>query len=187
MKLLKAINTILPRLGEHTVTSVDAKHPTVAIILNAIATALDTVLLEDWWFNSYETELLPDSEGHIVIGDDILKVRLTDSPGIVTRREGRLYSMATRTYKWPVGQAVRVFIAERLTFENLPESAAQYVMYAGLVEAYLTDVGMEAITQEWSKAASRARQGMTAEHLQNKKYSIRNGGRYQRIRAHMRG
>ena len=36
LKLLEAVNNILPYLGENPVTNIDARHPTVALILDNI-------------------------------------------------------------------------------------------------------------------------------------------------------
>ena len=63
MKLLDAVNLILPKLGEHRVTSVDNKHPTLAIILPEIENELKKLLARGWWFNEFDYKAYPDSEG----------------------------------------------------------------------------------------------------------------------------
>ena len=51
MKLLDAVNTVLPYLGEHPVTDIDTAHPTVDLIVAAINRHREAFLSEGWWFN----------------------------------------------------------------------------------------------------------------------------------------
>lgn len=183
MDILRAINLILPALGEHPVSSVDSKHPTVAIILQNLQSELDEVLIRGWWFNTYKNVLYPDPEGVIVLPSNTLSVLTIRERGV--QRGTKLFNRDTQTFVWSGG--VRVEIIERLDFEDVPESAAQFILYTGMVKSYLTDIGRESVVQEWQQIAGRALNNMEAEHFRNMRYSTTNSRRYQRIRRALGG
>lgn len=184
MDLLKAVNGILPVLGEHTVTRVEAKHPTLAVILPNIERCLSETLLRDWWFNRSAVTLYPNSEGEVSIPLNTLAF-LPDSefPGSV--RGKRLYNHESMSYVW--SKPVKGVLKERVEFEELPESVAMYVFYYAMVVTYLTDIGLEAIVAEWKEMADSAEETATREHLKNARYSTRRSERYGRLARALRG
>lgn len=183
MELLTAINRILPALGEHPVTSVDTKHPTLAIIVPIIEAKLDETLMRGWWFNEYPYTLYPNSEGGIDMPAGTLAYIPRDVPAIVRGRQ--LYNPTTVNFLWDA--PVEGTLQQRVLFNELPESVATYVFYSALVQTYLTDIGLEGVVQKWEQAKMEAEATATQEHLRNKKYSTRNSSRYSRLRAAMRG
>lgn len=184
MDMLKAINGILPKLGEHPVTRVDVRHPTLAIIVPAIEAALEETLLREWWFNRAHVTLYPDSEGAIAMPTNTLSF-IPDEGVNASVRKGKLYNNDETSYIWtgPVKGQLR----ERLEFEELPESVAYYVFYYALVTAYLTDIGLEPIVQQWREMADSAEETATNEHLRNSRYSTRKSPRFGRLQRSLRG
>lgn len=183
MDLLTAVNRILPKLGEHPVTSLNTKHPTLAILLPQIATKLDDTLISGWWFNTFNTKLYPDSEGGIALPLDTLS--FVPKRDLAVQRGSRLYNGSTMDYKWAA--PVEGSLITRIPFDEMPESAAQHIFYASLVAAYVTDIGLENEVQIWQSEAAQAHNRMTAEHFRNKKYSTQRSPRYARYRAALRG
>lgn len=183
MELLTAVNRILPALGEHPVTQVNVKHPTIAILLPILEAKLDETLSRGWWFNEYEYTLYPDSEGLISIPTDTLMFIPTCVDAIT--RGNRLFNPLTDNYVWTA--PVKGVITRRWPFEELPETVATYVFYSALVQAYLTDLGLEATLQAWQQIRDQSEHNATSEHLRNKKHTTRKSARYQRLRAAMRG
>lgn len=182
--LLTAVNLILPALGEHPVTRVDVKHPTLAVLLPVIQSKIDTTLMRGWWFNEFRYDLHPDIEGEIAIPVDALAYIPDQQFNGVVRR-GRLFNAETLTYKWP--GTVSGVIQIRMTFEELPESVANFVFYGALVQVYLVDVGLENVVGEWKQIAKEAEYLATNEHLRNMRHTTRKSGRYSRLRSAMRG
>lgn len=182
MQLLTAVNLVLPALGEHPVTNVNIKHPTLAILLPIIDTKLDEMLQRGWWFNKFRTTLYQDSEGEIAVPANCLQF-LPDSHGIVSG--SRLFNDQTLTYKWdgPVPGVIRL----RIPFENLPETAATYVFYKALVQAYMTDIGLEQVLREWQVVRDEAERALSAEHLRYARHTTKKSRAYANIRHHMRG
>lgn len=184
MLLLDAINEVLPKLGEHPVTSTESKSPTLAVVIPQINATSRNLLTRGWWFNTFETTFYPDSEKFIDVPLNTLKFIPEASKSCIPRGE-RFYNGATRSYLFT--EPVKGVITQSVPFEELPESVAQAVLYGALVVIYATDIGLEDVVRIWQGLATTAMAQMEAEHLENRRYSIRNSRRYSKLRSAMRG
>lgn len=182
MELLDAVNLILPILGEHPVTSVTTKHPTLGILLPKMHLKRREILLMGLWFNQYETKLYPDGEGNITVPARTLTFLPSNANAVV--RGKLLMNTDDHTYKWAV--PIVGDITEDVPFNELPESAAHAVLYGSVVAAYVTDIGMESNVQMWQQEAGAALVRLNTEHLRNKRYSTRKTRQYHNIRKAMR-
>lgn len=185
MKLLEAINRILPALGETVVTSIDSRNPTVVIIRNAIQAQTSDLQLQEWWFNSFDVELYPSVSGEIDLPVNLVAWIPYDNAAI--QRGNRLLNPDTLDFVWPIGTPLRGQIRVRVDFEELPESAATHVLYEACVKAYVDDIGAEQSLSIWQQKSAQARIQLEAEHLRNRKYTTLRSRRYRRIRGAMRG
>lgn len=183
MDLLKAVNSILPKLGEHPVTSVEAKSPTLAVVLPQLEETRAALLLSGWWFNEYPTTLYPDTAGGIAVPDDTLSF-VPCEPIPMIQRGTAFFNGATRSFKFDA--SVSGTLITDVPFEELPESAAQYVLYSALVIIYATDIGFEDVVRMWSARAADALAQMESEHLKQKKFTIKTSKRYRNLRRAMR-
>ena len=183
MLLLDAINEVLPKLGEHPVTSTEAKSPTLAVVIPQINATSRNLLTRGWWFNTFDATLYPDSEQFIDVPLNTLKWIPEPDVSCIVRGE-RFYNGKTRTFKFT--EPVHGVITQDVPFEELPESVAQTVLYGALVIVYATDIGLENVVQIWQGLAGTAMSLMEAEHLQNQRYSIRKSRRYLKLRSAMR-
>ncbi len=183
LTLLEAINLVLPKLGEHPVTRVDVKHPTVAIILPELENTLKQLLLKGWWFNEFRYTATPDNAGEIAMGVDALTFTPGKTEPYAVLRAGRLYNPETLSYVWenPVKGTVRQYVP----FEECPETAQQFIWYTTMVNVFATDIGMAQELQLWIGQATAAYGDLLAEHIRQRKYSTRQSGRYQRLRRAM--
>lgn len=188
MQLLTAVNAILPKLGEHPVTSLESRNPTLGVILPQIDLEIDSILMRGYWFNTFEgVELFPNSEGEIDVPEGTLSWISNRDQTMLVQRGERFYNMQTRSYVFPVGTKIKGTLRQRMGFEDLPESAAQFVLYSALVTIYITDLGLEAVVQQWATYASSALATMDREHLLQKKYTVKQSRRYSNLRRAMRG
>jgi len=183
--LLDAVNEILPKLGEHPVTSLDSKSPTLGVILPEIDSQIDQLLQPGWWFNTFHVDLYPNSEGYIDVPEDTLSFVSDPQYGVIVQRGERFYNAATRNYQF-TGKVSGKLI-QRMSFEELPASAARFVMYSALVIIYLTDIGLEQVVQSWSAQANIAQAAMEQEHLRQRQFTIKQSRRYRNLRRAMRG
>lgn len=180
MDLLKAVNRILPVLGEHPVTSTTTPSRTLAILLPLIDFQIDELTMQGQWFNTFAITLYPDVDGNIAVPDGTLSFTADTLAAVV--RGAKLYNAETLTYVWTT--PVPGIIITRVAFEELPESMASLVLYSALVQAYVTDIGMESNVQMWMGQAREAEARVLSEHLRNMKYSTRKSPRWaKRLRA----
>lgn len=184
MILLDAVNLILPKLGEHGVTSLNTKHPTLAVILPEIDNELRQLLMKGWWFNEFDVTLYPDPEGKIAIGTDVLTFT-PDCADVAVQRGVELFNPITLNYVFT--EAVPGRVRQYVEFDKLPESAAQYVYFAGLVNAYVADIGLTQEVQAWGNKAQAAYSDLLAEHLRQRKYSTRQSKKFRRLVSALRG
>lgn len=184
MRLLDAVNLILPKLGEHRVTRLDAKHPTLAVILPEVDNELRTMLSRGWWFNEFDITVHPDIDGHLILGSDVLTFT-ADVEDTAVQRGQKLYNPKTLSYVFtaPVNGRVRQYV----DFDDLPESAAQAVYYSALVAAYVTDIGLTNEVQDWKTKAFSAWSDLLAEHIRQKKFSTRKSRQFVKLRRALRG
>ena len=181
MELLSAVNLVLPALGEHVVTSVNPKHPTVNLIVQNMTQQRRELLGRGWWFNTRTVMMYPNTDGEIHLPEETLSVL---SPNAVQDGD-KLVDPTTLYDKWTTGQKCVLYLDRE--FNRLPEYAANVVLYRALVAAYLTDIGREALLQDWQAKEQLNYAHLTAEHLRNRNYSTRRSGAYQRIVRNIRG
>lgn len=185
MELLTAVNNILPKLGEHPVTSLERKHPTLAIVLPLIDQVMLEVLGEGWWFNTFEYTAYPNSEKEIYLPSNTISfIPNSASPGAAVRGM-RLYNTGNSTFLWD--SPVTGVLIESMPFNQLPQSAANVVLYRAMIDSYVTDIGLEKEIQVWQGLSQSARAQLVSEHLRNRKFSARNSPRQRRLRSAMRG
>lgn len=185
MKLLNAINRILPALGENPIDSIDSRNPTVAVVNNAILAKLNDTMTREWWFNTYVTTLFPNDTGKVALPSNTIAWLPKDTNSV--QRGGFLYNGDTMTFEWPVGVGLEGVLKITVPFEELPEAAATFVLYSACIQAYVNDIGLEDTVQEWKEQEGRALIVLEAEHLRNRKYTTQSSRRYGRYRQALRG
>jgi hypothetical protein len=152
------------------------------MLLPKIDTKIEDTTTQGYWFNTFKITLYPDSNGEVAVPSDTLSFTPDITAAIV--RGKRLFNPASMTYEFD-GPVAGTLIT-RVAFDELPESAASLVWYSTLVDAYVTDIGMESSVNEWRSQAAQADARMTAEHLRNMRYSTAASPRFQRIRRALR-
>jgi hypothetical protein len=182
MELLTAVNGIMPKLGERPVTSLATPHPTLAVILPIIEQKQRDTLKRGWWFNEYNYTAQPDVDGIINLGVDTLRF-IPDCRGTVATRGTRLFDMVNLTDVFTAGVPGRV--TQNLPFDELPESMAQYVFYAGMCDAYATDIGVTAELGEWKAFAALGWSDVVAEHLAQRRPNTRDQRAFRKLRRAM--
>lgn len=170
-------------MGEHPVTRIDIKHPTLAVILPVIQSNIDKELMRGWWFNEFVHTLYPNNERGIGLPDDTLAF-IPEEGFEGSVRNKRLFNAATLDFLWDT--PVKGVLQLRLPFEDLPESFATFVFYKALVQIYLVDIGLESVVSEWKQIYKEAEFLCTNEHLRNKRHTTQKSRRYQRLRSAMR-
>lgn len=168
MKLLEAINNILPYFGEAPVTHVDNKHPTVSVILSTMEQVRANLLLKGWWFNTTVVKLYPSSEGDIKAPDKALSVQGENRLNI-EMRDDNIFNLDTGSFLFD--GPIEVKMISDLDFGSLPRSAAYWIQTKTATIAYARDYGIEEVYKEMTLREQEAYQQLLTEHLRKKRYS----------------
>lgn len=123
---LAAVNRILSNIGQSPVTVLDSGNPLVEmaeLILDEVTSAIQS---EGWVFNTeYSYPFLPDSNGEIVIPDDILALDdKATADNFLVQRRGKLYDKASHSYQFDGKQELDVVWL--VDFTDMPEAFREY-------------------------------------------------------------
>lgn len=170
MELLKAVNTVLPYLGEHPVTRIEgAKHPTVDLILASIDRQRLSLLAVGWWFNRLDLTIPVNSDGRIDVPKDSIAVYGIDCNVELDGEKFFNLDTGSRYFDKPI----RVEIIRDIEFPKLPVYAAQTVLYNAASEVYLADFGRENTVPELQSQAEYNMTNLKQEHLRKSKFNAR--------------
>ena len=144
---LSAVNAILGAIGQAPVTNlgnvVDATgaqipgvsaydNPEIAFIYNLLRDATVDVQSEGWHFNTEKhVTYTPDANKHIIIGDDIIRIDVTDpwakKTFNVVRRDGKLYNKFTHSNEFDGD--INLDVVRLYSFEDLPLPFRRFITY----------------------------------------------------------
>jgi len=163
---LEVLNHMLNTVGENPVSSAASTHPSAvsaSVTLNRLNKQMQT---RGWWFNSeYGLVLSPDTQtGHVIIPQDTLKCDPVNTSSKLVRRSGKLYDPVNHTYN--IGANVICDVVLMLPVEDLPETAAQYLMHRAAYDFYVNDDGDEQKANRLLKNAGEAWAELQQEQLQ---------------------
>ena len=129
---LPAVNEILASVGQAPVTTLDQTNPDVAIAYDTLLNVSREVQGEGWIFNTEEFyELTPDTNGEIVIANNILQIDLHDEKDNqyeAVRRSGKLYEKINHTYDWSTWDKVACDIVWFFDWVDLPRPIQDYIV-----------------------------------------------------------
>lgn len=143
---LEAVNTMLRAVGDAPIS--DIEEPGLLNAVNAKETlrrVSRSVQLEKWNFNTeYDYPLSVNGDGKIPLGSDMLSVDTygVDNNRDVTRRGGFLYDKDNHTFTFTA--AVKAKVTFFLSFEDIPESARNYITILAAMEHQSNDIGQDA-------------------------------------------
>ena len=169
MTLLEIVNGILPYLGEATVTTTNTQHPTVGLVLQNIATTLESLLAEGWWFNTVNTTLYPDIQGYIAAPNNILAWYSTDDNKLDVRGN-KMIDYSTGSELFTVGTSYLGEYTTLLSVEELPIYAQHVIMYTVALNTYVQDIGVEKNVEFISQQLNHNMLMLRQENLRKQKY-----------------
>lgn len=169
MTELDAVNTVLPYLGEHTVSSLNSRNPTISLIQDALKNNASVLLAEGFWFNKQTRKLYPDSTGVIYTPESMLAMYPTGNRMFEPRGD-KLWDIDNST--WYFTSEVEAVIIDDLYFNELPFYAQQAVMYAACIEVYTKDFGLDSTYQLLQQKYQQAALALRQESLRKEKYTM---------------
>jgi len=173
---IDAINRMLRYIGELpipstiTVDQLPEGHEAV-IARNVLAETLREEQEEKWWFNVFDIKLVPDSQGYLLLPNNIIAF---EDPELF-QEGGLLYDRATQNpiFDGPVEMTVRY----NITFDNLPDVFRTYVVLVAARHLHTYLNGDESTQRELEQKINMARVKVEREHLKQKKFNLVRGNR----------
>lgn len=182
---LDVLNHMLNVIGESPVSTVSSDHPSVLaamVELNRVKREMQT---RGWWFNTeYNLKLSPNELGQILVPSDTLYIDPVDAKSRLVKRGGKLYDPVQHTFV--LGQPIFVNVVLLLPVEDLPESAAMYVMHKSAYDFYVNDDGDETKSNRLEKQVDRAWARLQQEELRVLNLNALNRPQVAHLRHRMR-
>ena len=130
---LSAVNSILGAIGQSPVTSLVFDNPEVSFIYNLLRDSNVDIQNEGWHFNTERhVTYTPDANKQIVIGDDIIRIDVSEpwskKTTNVVRRNGKLYNKMTHKDNDWEGE-VLLDVVRLYPFADLPLPFKRYITY----------------------------------------------------------
>lgn len=134
MKLLDAINIILPKMGERPVTSLDEPNSSVDVILPLVEIHRQSLLSDGWWFQRQRLTIHENqATRRYDLGINVLAfypknpAQAVYSPGILVHPETQSpYDVVGPVEGWSVLD---------IPYDDLPIQAQLYIMYTAGLQA----------------------------------------------------
>lgn len=173
MQIIDAINEMIGYVGESPIDSTDpdyTSHPLYESALRILNSTSRTIQARGWWFNTRETTLTPVSDA-ITIPATTLAVAIKDLyREEYTVRSGALYDLTNGTAV--IAQPLEAVIRELIAFEDLPESAADFINQTAAVRFVQTYDGDRSKLAEVKDNAGKAYIVFNTEHIRNLRVNL---------------
>jgi hypothetical protein len=179
MLLLTAVNTVLRKLGEIDVPSLDEPYPTLAVVLPALEESRQNVLKEGWWFNTmFEWDATPDVNGHVLLPASTLMFYPEDPKYTFDGVQVVLTTNQDPT----INATVRGKLIVDKEFERLPYSCAMAITYRAAFDTYISDIGPDDTSKSIEATLMEFLISLGAEHTRSRKQNSRTKKNYLRWR-----
>lgn len=168
---LEIVNAMLSVNGEAPASSVESTNPAVIQAANALDRLNKKVQARGWWFNKETITLSPDTDGVVVLPQNTLAVDPVDTNSPYVQRGDSLYDKINNTRD--IGETVKCRLKLLLPVEDMPETAAAYLMDKACKEYYTDDDGDEQKIRNLEKREAESYAYFFREHLANEDNNIR--------------
>jgi hypothetical protein len=176
MTVIDGINRMLRYIGELPVPS--------GVVIDSLPegheavqarTILEETLREEqeekWWFNTFETTFIPDTDGYITLPQNVISFEDND----YFKEGGNLYTRDTLTsiFEEPVTMTARL----EISFDNIPDIFRTYIILIAAKHLHVYLNGDETTQRELENKVNIQRIKLEREHLKMSKFNLVKGGR----------
>ncbi len=182
MTQLEAVNLILRALSEHTVSSVEIRHPSVTLALDWMDIAREELNGGEWWYNKYRITLPVQNDGRVQVPANTLSFVPDSFEGVLI--DGYLYNQSTQSYQFT--SDVSGVLVVNSGFDNLPPAAQRVVAFKAALYAYDNDVG-DNPPQRYERGFAEALESLSAAHSRQRRFNARSRRAWQRYENARRG
>lgn len=183
MTELEAVNIVLRTLSEHSVASVEVRHPTVILAREKLEIAREELLNEGWWFNNIRITVNRETDGRIIYPADALAF-VPDKYECITRG-GYLYNTQAQSFVFT--EDVVGTVTYDLDWEDLPAAAQRVVAFSAAISAFADDNPGEQTPQSVTNGYGTALQQLQAGHTRQRRYNARSRRSWWRYESARRG
>lgn len=175
MLTIDAINEMIGWVGESPIDPTDpdyASHPLYESALRILNASSKLVQTRGWWFNTFQIELTPTSNA-ITIGSTYLTVEIVPRRGNYheyTIRDGALFDLTDNTAT--ISETLTANVRLNVPFEDLPESAAQFITATASVRFIRTYDGDRSKIEEVKEDAKMTFIPFHADHIRNVRVNL---------------
>lgn len=194
MERLDVVNEMLGTMGESPLNSLTDPHTFLGAALQMLNKNDATIQARGWWFNTEDLTLPPSTiDSAIYLPGDTISVNVYRINGVATRnvvqRGDRLYNTTGGTYVFT--EPVRVSLKRRVDFEEIPETAAQYIASKAVLQFQSLYDGDTAKSRELASRISGPDgtfQAIQREHTRESQANLlQSNTRLQRLKSITRG
>lgn len=166
MTKLDAVNEALAGIGEARVSALDVGQPDALAAEAKLDRVTAKVLELGWHVNTDQAKLVPDTNGHILVEDNVLRIDTIGNDAaldVVVRRDEnsirKLWDRKNSTFV--IGRAVQVEITRALPFDDLTEALKDYIAARTVREFQQDEMGSARIDQ---MVARKEQEALAALH-----------------------
>lgn len=172
---LSAVNAMLAVIGEAPLSTLDgnALHADAVSARQTLHNTSRSVQAEGWYFNTeYNYPLTPDRDGFVTLPPDIVSVDVEPlntgwrNVDVVVRGK-RLYDLENHTYAFDPETCYKATVLLILPFDELPETAKDYIMIRAGRRFQGEAVGSETLAQFTQQDEFNARASLMREQIRN--------------------
>jgi hypothetical protein len=150
MSELEAVNKILAVAGDSPVQTLEDDYIQSLLARQILTRASRKVQSLGWYFNEDEAvQLVPDVDGHISLGTNVISAVANNMAGTVIQRGSRMYDRQERTYVFTGPISADIVIA--LEWTELPQAAREYISDVACTQYNNDYFGAQEIKAQLSK------------------------------------
>ena len=181
---LDAVNSILMRVGESPVNTLNTQSPEVAIAQKTLQQVTREVLAEGWVFNTEnEVKFTVDANDQIPLSDAVLQVDANrffhlDTYNVI-RKDGKLYDRYEHKNTFPDEGTMYLDVVWMYAFEDIPQSFRDYITARATRKAALRMVSDLEINKALEQDEVVARSAAIEYDTRQADYNVFNDNRFK--------
>lgn len=181
---LSAVNAMLAVIGEAPLSTLDGNtlHVDAVSARQTLQNTSRSVQTEGWYFNTERNyPLTPDRSGFITLPPNVVSVDIEPlhSKGHVDVivRGNRLYDLENHTFVFDPNESYRATVLLLLPFDELPETAKDYIQIRAARRFQAEAVGSETLSKFTQQDEYAALAALKREQIRNNDSSFLDGNR----------
>ena len=167
---LDIINEMIVSTGARPLTAEQSRHPLYMKAEQLLSRVQASVQSVGLWFNTECREIVPQSNGEIIVPQGCIKADPADRHYNLTLRGSRMYNLSEGTFE--IGEKVRLRMVFEIPLDDMPLAAQEYIRSKAVYEFYLNEDGADPKLSNYRNERDIGWQSLYREHLRNRQANI---------------